>query len=155
MKTLCAFMDGEGNPQEKTTGGATRSSYATLKCLLTLLLALSVAGTLLAVSGVNAQQQGVFTVVAKVYPKAGKEAEVQALLLKMAEAVRKAEPENIIYRPHRSTKEPSVFLWYEQFRSEAAFEFHRTAPHLAEYRKQLGAFLEKPTEVELYRSLAE
>lgn len=103
----------------------------------------------------KSEKGNVFTVAAKVYPKVGKEDEVQALLLKMAEAVRRAEPDNIVYRPHRSTKAPVVFFWYEQFRSDAAFEFHRTAPHLVDYRKQLSTLVDKPTEVEFYRSLAE
>lgn len=154
MKTLLAFMD-EGNTQKKTSGEATMSSQSILKCLLALMLGLFASNGLVAVPVAGAEQKGVFSVAAKVYPKAGKEEEVQALLLKMAEAVRKAEPDNIVYRPHRSTKAPTVFFWYEQYRSDAAFEFHRAAPHLVEYRKQLSTLVDKPTEVELYRSLAE
>ena len=97
--------------------------------------------------------ENVLTVVAKIYPKAGKEDDVAALLGKMAEAVRQAEPDCLVYRPHRAAKEPAVFLFYEQYRSPAAFEFHRTAPHLAGYREQLKGLLAKPTEVEIYHSL--
>jgi len=78
----------------------------------------------------------VFTVVAKIYPKPGREDELEAILLKQVEAVREAEPDCLVYRPHRSTKEPVAFLFYEQYRSEAAFQFHRTAPHLAEFQQQ-------------------
>jgi quinol monooxygenase YgiN len=111
--------------------------------------------TLVFVPIVTAQQKDVITVTAKYYSKEGKEAEIQALMLKMAEAVKKEEPDCLCYRPHRSEKSPTVFLWYEQYRSDAALEFHRKAPHLADYRKQLGPLLAKPTEVETYRSLAE
>lgn len=97
----------------------------------------------------------VLTVVAKIYPKAGREAQVQALLVQMAEAVRKAEPDCLIYRPHRAASEPVVFYFYEQYRSEAAFELHKTAPHLAPFRAQMKGLLAKPTEIELYRSLAD
>lgn len=121
---------------------------------VTLIVALCASSLLLGIPDVVAQDKGVFTVTAKVFPKPGKEDEVQGLLLKMAEAVRKYEPEMIIYRPHRSMKgTATVFLWYEQYRSDAAFEFHRTAPHLADFRKQMGQLVEKPTEVEFYRSL--
>lgn len=96
---------------------------------------------------------GVLTVVAKIYPKAGKEDEVAALLLKMADAVRQAEPDCLVYRPHRVAKDPAVFLFYEQYRSRVAFEFHRTAPHLAGYREQMKGLVDKPTEVEIYHSL--
>jgi quinol monooxygenase YgiN len=123
---------------------------------LALVLAACVSSAIVAVSDVAAQEKGVFTVTAKVFPKPGKESEVEALLLKMAQAVKTHEPEMIIYRPHRSMKGlTTVFLWYEQYRSDAAFEFHRTAPHLVDYRKQLGTLVEKPAEIEFYRSLAE
>lgn len=97
----------------------------------------------------------VLTVVAKIYPKPGKEEDVSALLVNMAEAVRRSEPDCVIYRPHRLTTSPVVFLFYEQYRTREAFDFHRTAPHLATYREQLKPLLEKPTEVEIYRALTD
>lgn len=97
----------------------------------------------------------VFTVVAKLYPKAGKEAEVEAILVEQAAAVRKAEPDCVVYRPHRSAKPPTVFLFYEQYRTKEAFDFHRTAPHLAAFRERHKGLLDKPTEVEIYHSLTE
>jgi quinol monooxygenase YgiN len=98
---------------------------------------------------------GVLTVVAKIFPKAGREAEVEALLVKMATAVRQHEPDCLVYRPHRSTTEPASFYFYEQYRSDAAFEFHRTAPHLAGYRAELKDLVDRPTEIGLYRSLTD
>jgi quinol monooxygenase YgiN len=93
------------------------------------------------------------TVVARIHPKAGKEDEVARLLVQMAEAVKKNEPDCIVYRPHRLTKDPVVFLFYEQCRSTAAFEFHRTAPHLAEFRGRMRDLVARPTEVEFYAAL--
>jgi quinol monooxygenase YgiN len=43
--------------------------------------------------------------------------------------------------------------FYEQYRTNAALELHRTAPHLAGYRGEMKALVARPTEVELYRSL--
>jgi quinol monooxygenase YgiN len=97
----------------------------------------------------------VFTVVAKIYPKVGREDDLAALLVKMVEAVRQAEPDCLVYRPHRAAKEPTVFLFYEQYRSREAFDFHRAAPHLAGYREQMKGLLDKPTEVEFYHSLTD
>ncbi|MBI2324651.1 MAG: antibiotic biosynthesis monooxygenase [Chloroflexi bacterium] len=71
------------------------------------------------------------TVVARIHPKPGKEDEVARLLVEMAAAVRASEPDCLVYRPHRSAKEPVVFLFYEQYRSREAFDVHRKAPHLA------------------------
>jgi quinol monooxygenase YgiN len=96
---------------------------------------------------------GVLTVVAKIYPKAGREAEVEVLLVKMAAAVRQHEPDCLVYRPHRSIGEPALFYFYEQYRTDAAFELHRIAPHLAGYRTEMKELVVRPSEIELYRSL--
>jgi quinol monooxygenase YgiN len=96
---------------------------------------------------------GVLTVVARIYPKAGRESEVEGLLVKMAGAVRQHEPDCLVYRPHRSTAEPTVFYFYEQYRTDAAFEFHRSAPHLVGFRAEMKELVARPSEIELYRSL--
>ena len=97
----------------------------------------------------------VLTVLARIHPKPGREAEVQALLVKMADAVRRHEPDCLVYRPHLSQGSPATFCFYEQYRSDAAFEFHRTAPHLAAFRAELRELVSRPTEVDLYRSLTD
>jgi quinol monooxygenase YgiN len=96
---------------------------------------------------------GVLTVVAKIFPRPGRETELGALLVEMAEAVRRHEPDCLVYRPHRSAGEPPVFYFYEQYRSDAAFEFHRTAAHLVDARRRMKELVARPTEIELYRSL--
>jgi quinol monooxygenase YgiN len=60
-----------------------------------------------------------------------------------------------VYRPHRSTTDPELFLFYEQYRDEAAFDAHRKAPHLARYRerREKEGLIEGRVEVEIYRSL--
>lgn len=95
----------------------------------------------------------VFTVVAKLYPKAGREDELQAILVEQAAAVRKAEPDCLAYRVHRSAKSPTVFLFYEQYRSKEAFEFHRTAPHLAPFQARRKGLVDERVEVEFYTAL--
>jgi quinol monooxygenase YgiN len=97
----------------------------------------------------------VLTVVARIHPRPGREADVEALLLKMADAVRRHEPDCLIYRPHRSQGTPALFCFYEQYRSDAAFELHRTAPHLASFRAEMKDLVDRPTEVDLYRSLTD
>ena len=97
----------------------------------------------------------VVTVVARLYAKPGKEDELEALLKEQAAAVRRAEPECLVYRPHRSSKEGGVFLFYEQYRSREGFDLHRNAPHLAAFRERQKPLLDRPTEVELYRALTD
>src|SRR5256886_1700211 len=73
----------------------------------------------------------VLTVVTKIRAAKGKGDALAALLKEQVAAVRKAEPGCLIYRPHRSTKDPDLFIFYEQYKDDAAFDLHRKAPHLA------------------------
>src|SRR4026208_312254 len=66
----------------------------------------------------------------------GKGDALAALLKEQVAAVRKAEPGCLIYRPHRSTKDPDLFIFYEQYKDDAAFDLHRKAPHLAASRER-------------------
>src|SRR2546427_11346559 len=77
----------------------------------------------------------VLTVVAKIRAPKGKGDALAALLKEQVAAVMKAEPGCIVYRPHRSTKDPDAFVFYEQYKDDAAFDAHRKAPHLAESRE--------------------
>jgi len=97
----------------------------------------------------------VLTVVAKIRAAKGKGDALAALLAEQAEVVRKAEPGCLVYRPHRSTTDPELFLFYEQYRDPAAFDAHRKAPHLARYRerREKEGLTEGTVEVEIYRSL--
>jgi quinol monooxygenase YgiN len=71
--------------------------------------------------------------------------------------VRANEPGCLVYRAHRSTRDPELFLFYEMYADEAAFEAHRTAPHLAAFRKRRDqeGLTEGGVEVDVLRSLTE
>jgi quinol monooxygenase YgiN len=99
----------------------------------------------------------VLTVVAKIRAAKGKGDALAALLKEQVAAVRKAEPGCLIYRPHRSTKDPDLFIFYEQYKDDAAFDAHRKAPHLAAYRerREREGLTEGPAEVEIYRSITD
>ena len=99
----------------------------------------------------------VLTIVAKLRAAKGKGDALAKLLAEQSAAVRKAEPGCIVYRPHRSTKDPDVFVWYEQYKDDAAFEFHRKAPHLAAFRerREKEGLTEGPVEIEILRSLTD
>ncbi len=99
----------------------------------------------------------VLTVVAKIRAAKGKGDALAELLTEQAAAVRTAEPGCLVYRPHRSTKDPDVFLFYEQYRDDAAFDAHRKAPHLATYRerREQEGLTEGQVEVEIYRSITD
>ena len=99
----------------------------------------------------------VLTVVAKIRAAAGKGDALAALLAEQVTAVRAAEPGCLVYRPHRSTTDPDLFLFYEQYADAAAFDAHGRASHLAAYRerREREGLVDGPVEVEIYRSLTE
>ena len=96
-------------------------------------------------------------IVGRFYPAPGREAELEARLLRSVTYVKQAEPD-ITYRLHRSAKEPTVFLYYEVYPSQAAFDRHRTET-IAAFRKEAGpppeGIFSRPPEVEAFGLLAE
>jgi quinol monooxygenase YgiN len=99
----------------------------------------------------------VLTVIAKIRAVKGKGDALAALLKEQVAVVTKAEPGLLIYCPHRSSKDPDLFIFYEQYKDDAAFELHRKAPYLAAYRerREKEGLTLGPAEVEIYRSLTD
>jgi len=99
----------------------------------------------------------VLTVIARVRAAVGKGDALAALLAEQAAVVRQAEPGCLVYRPHRSTTDPELFLFYEAYADDAAFDAHRKAPHLAAFRerREREGLTEGPVQVEIFRSLAD
>jgi autoinducer 2-degrading protein len=99
----------------------------------------------------------VLTVVARIRAAKGKADALAALLAEQAAVVRREERGCLVYRAHRSTKDPELFLFYEMYADDAAFDLHRKAPHLAAYRerREKEALTDGAVEVEVYRSLTE
>jgi len=100
---------------------------------------------------------GVLTVVATLRAAKGKGDALAAMLTEQVGVVRKAEPGCTAYRLHRSVKDPDQFYFYETYVDEAAFELHRNAPYLAEYRarREREGLLDGPVDVQVYRSLTD
>jgi len=99
----------------------------------------------------------VLTITAKLRAAKGKGDALAALLKEQAAAVRKAEPGCLVYRPHRSSKDPDLFIFYEQYKDDAALDAHRKNPILAEYRarREKEGLMEGTAEIEFYRSLTD
>ena len=95
------------------------------------------------------------TVVARLRAAKGKGDALEALLTEQCGVVLRAEPGCLAYRLHRASDDPDVFLFYETYTDDAAFEAHRKAPHLAAYRQRREAegLLEGKVEVSVYRPL--
>ena len=99
----------------------------------------------------------VLTVVARIRAASGKGDALAALLSEQAAAVRAAEPGCLVYRVHRSTTDPELFLFYETYADDAAFDVHRKAPHLAAFRQRRDreGLTAGPAQVEVFRSFTE
>lgn len=99
----------------------------------------------------------VLTVIAKLRAAKDKGDALAALLMEQAAVVRKAEPGCIVYRVHRSTTDPALFLFYETYLDVAAFDLHRNAPHLAAYRerREKEGLTDGAAVVEVFRSVTE
>jgi quinol monooxygenase YgiN len=99
----------------------------------------------------------VVTVIARIRAAPGKADALAAMLTEQAGVVRNAEPGCLVYRPHRSTKDPDLFVFYEQYADEAAFEAHRDAPHIVAYRKrrETEGLAAGPVEIEVLRALTQ
>jgi len=95
-------------------------------------------------------------VLAKLRGAPGKGDALAALLAEQVATVRSTEPGCIAYKAHRSTSDPDLFLFYEVYEDDAAFELHRRSPHLAAYRERREAegLIAGPAEVETFRMIA-
>ena len=98
----------------------------------------------------------VLTVVAKIRAAKDKGDALAALLSEQAAVVRNAEPGCLVYRVHRSTKDPEL-LFYEMYVDDAAFDLHRKAPYVAAYRqrREKEGLADGAAQVEIFRSFTE
>jgi quinol monooxygenase YgiN len=97
------------------------------------------------------------TVVVRFYPVPGREDELQARLAKLRDFVHKNNP-GVSYKLHRSLQEPVVFLLYETFPTEAAFD--NQAKHVfPAFQLENGAvpagIVTRPVEQEMFRALTD
>ena len=91
------------------------------------------------------------TCTAKLTVKAGSEREFERIMRMAVPKVRE-EPGNHAYILHRSTPDPRVFMFYEEYDDQAALEAHRA--HLRDMGIDLRAMLDGPPTLEFYDKLA-
>jgi len=110
---------------------------------------------LVAESAIAADQS--ITVISRVYASAGREAELEARLVKLTAFVRKAEP-SVTYRLLRSKKDATVFTFYEVYPSPAVVQEHLKVT-LPAFAKETGPAPEglyaRPTESEVFTAPAD
>lgn len=69
-----------------------------------------------------------FVVIAQYRVRADAEARVEEALRKMTGPTR-AEPGNLDYQVFRDPRDPSLFVLFERYTDESAFDAHRASPH--------------------------
>jgi quinol monooxygenase YgiN len=73
-------------------------------------------------------------VFARYTVRTGEEARVANALRNMAEPSR-AEPGNLDYQVFRDPKDPSLFMAFERYTDESAFQAHLASPHFGTWLK--------------------
>ena len=96
--------------------------------------------------------EGAIVLVAELKVKPGMEEVVKKALLKMVVATRK-EKGCICYNLHQSTKDKTLFAFYEQWTDQAAFDAHGDSPHMAAMRKAIAGKTDKGGGVTFYNYL--
>ncbi len=91
------------------------------------------------------------TFIAKLTVQAGAEQEFERIMRIAVPKVRE-EPGNHAYIFHRSTQDPRLFMFYEEYEDQEALEAHRAHLHLMDI--DLRAMLDGPPTVEFYDKLA-
>lgn len=91
------------------------------------------------------------SVVATIKVKEDKIEEAKAFMKQLASDSLANEKGTLIYQPHQRRDEPTTFVFYEKYESDAAFAEH--GKNLAAYGKQFGAVLAGPPEIVLLEEL--
>jgi quinol monooxygenase YgiN len=89
---------------------------------------------------------GIVTVIAHVRAKPGQESRVRQVLEGLLVPTR-GEAGCINYDLHQSQTNPALFVFYENWQSEADLEAHAHSAHIQSFRKLAAEILAEPVEI--------
>jgi quinol monooxygenase YgiN len=92
------------------------------------------------------------TVIAYVHAKAGQEARVKQVLEGLIAPTR-AEAGCINYELHQSDNDPTHFVFYENWSSDADLDRHAHTPHIKESAGLLTDLLAEPVKITKWRTV--
>jgi len=92
-------------------------------------------------------------VVASLKVKAGNEATFQSEAEKMIAHVKANEPGTSTYILHRSTSDPTQFLFYEVYVDQAAFGAHGGSAPMQQFFGAVGGLLDGRPQITMYEKL--
>jgi quinol monooxygenase YgiN len=94
------------------------------------------------------------TVVARMKARAGKEEEVKKELFGLIGPTR-SEPGCINYDLHQALDDPSVFMFYENWRSKGDLDNHMETQHFRTWVEKAEGLLDGPSEVTLWQMIGQ
>ena len=94
------------------------------------------------------------TITAKLKVRTGSEEAMKEAMKEAAAKVRANEPGNLAYTPHQSQADPTIFLFYEKYKDQAAIEFHRQQEHYKAFGKKIGGLLDGKPEIDFYTEIS-
>ncbi len=92
------------------------------------------------------------TVVARIQAKPEKAAEVRQALIGLVEPTHR-EAGCVTYVLHESTLDPTLFVFYETWKSQEDLDKHLKTPHLQAILARVDELLAQPPEIGLYRRI--
>jgi quinol monooxygenase YgiN len=95
---------------------------------------------------------GIVTVIAHIRAKPGQESRVRQVLEKLLVPTR-AEAGCINYNLHQSQTDPILFVFYENWKSEADLEAHARSVHIQSFRKLAGEILAESVEITKWKAI--
>ena len=93
------------------------------------------------------------TIVATIRVKEGHEDTVEEAFREMIKKVKDKEEGTLTYTLHKSTMESNIFMFYEQYKDDDAFNLHMTTPHMSEMFSKIGDFIDGEPLLEMYDEL--
>jgi len=89
-----------------------------------------------------------FTLLATLKAKPGKEAAVTEICIQLAKVVLSKEEDCLMYIPHVAKNDPGKIVFFEKYKDKQAFQDHGTTTYFQEAAQKLGDLLEGPIQVE-------
>jgi quinol monooxygenase YgiN len=93
-------------------------------------------------------------VVATLKVKSGSEAAFEQAAREMIDYVKQSEPGTLKYVLHRSTSDPTEFLFYEVYRDQAAMTAHSSSEAMGKLFATLGTLLDGRPTIAMYEEIA-
>ena len=86
-------------------------------------------------------------IVAKIRVKEGQGPQFENVAKQLVEAVNANEPDCLLYALHRVQEDENLYVFMEQYKDQAATEFHRKQDHFRTLGRAMGEFMDGPVEI--------